>query len=63
MKGLEYQNADISNKGRTVDMWGNDPITLFQGLYMGQMRKSLSMDELKLTRKEMQSIWLNLSTE
>ena len=61
---MEYQNADISNKGRTFDMWENDPIiTLFQGLYMGQMRKSLSMDELKLTKKEMQSIWLNLSTE
>lgn len=61
---MEYQNADISNKGRTFDMWENDPIiTLFQGLYMGQMRKSLSMDELKLTRKEMQSTWLNLITE
>lgn len=61
---MEYQNADISNKGRTFDMRENDPIiTLFQGLYMGQMRKSLSMDELKLTRKEMQSTWLNLITE
>lgn len=59
---LEYQNADISNKGRTFDMRENDPIiTLFQGLYMGQMRKSLSMDELKLTRKEMQSTWLNFN--
>lgn len=45
-------------------MWENDPIiTLFQGLDMGQMRKSLSMDELKLTRKEMQNTWLNLITE
>lgn len=61
---MDYQNADVSNKGRTVDTWENDPIiTLFQGLYMGQMRKSLSMDELQLLRKEMQSIWLNLSTE